>query len=435
MNVSKLSYNKLFIYQEKEVCDGYGIMAQPYIILIASMFIQYLVEIILASLDIKYKSWFWKNKLSGKPIKYCNFFKLCCKRNKQAYNSNILNHNDLIYYGKNKEPRFERNFNVKNLNVLIDLKNCEHIKKMSETYAKAVFDNCIISNSIFNPKFSSVDNESKQKLSCKNLFNFSCTVNFFSISYLIYQTLTIFYQVINILIKFKYSGDMWINFNNILFLIFNGSGYRTFIGLVCTNVAFPYIDSYLNYLRMDSILSNSHTFLDFYFINKPLEEKKYFKTFNELENYLTLNKPNATFHKDELKKYEKCFVIGRDRLYLGSSLTDNTLIRDIDHIDKLINQCPYFTKKNMIIEKIKHFDLINGIPLEKKILIGSMFLLFLPFMLSGILVFSIPIFFIYVWIFLLFIFLYIIILSITFKINKNLDETKIFQTFYFSTNF
>lgn len=430
MNVSSLNYDELFIYQEEQVCDKFGIMAQPYIILFVSMFIQYTIEVLLARFDIKYKIWFWKNKLSNKPTNYCSFLKSCCKPNKNKYDTNILNHDDLVYYGKNKKPSYGRNYNVKDINVLIDLDNCEHIKKkMSKEYAEKVLNSCVISNSLYNPKFSS-----NEKKSC---CDFSNVFNFFSISYLIYQTFSIFYQVINILVSFKYSGKPWINFNNILFLIFNGSGYRTFIGIICANIAFPFIDFYLNYLRIDSVLSNPYTFLDFYYISKPpLEEKKYFKTFEELEKYILTTKPKAKFN-DEFKEFEKYYYIRRDRLYLGSSVTDNTLIRSIDYIDDLIRENPYFTKNNLIIDKVKYLDRINGLPRKKKILIGLLFTLLLPFMLSGIFIFSIPIFFIYIWIFFIIAFLYVTIIAFIFKFKANgkTNEEKTFLFFNYSTNF
>ena len=90
MNGTNLNYDELFIYQEEAICETFGIMAQPYIILFVSMCIQYIIEVSLAVLDLKYKSWFWRNKLSNKPTDYCSFLKLCCKSCKTKYDSKEL---------------------------------------------------------------------------------------------------------------------------------------------------------------------------------------------------------------------------------------------------------------------------------------------------------------------------------------------------------
>ena len=440
MNVSKLNYDELFIYQEEAICDTFGIMAQPYIILFVSICIQYIIEVFLAVLDLKYKSWFWRNKLSNKPTNYCSFLSSCCSY-KIKYDSNILNHQELVYNGADKEPKAYKNFNMKGINVLIDLKNCEDIKKkMSKEYIKGVVNNCVIWNSILNPKFTSrIEGEGELKSNCKQEFNFSCIIRSLSLIYLLYQTFTIFYQVLSILIKFDYSGNnYWINFNNILFLIHNGSSYRTFIGIICANVAFPFVDSYLHYLRKDSVLSNPYTNLDFYYINPPpLGKKQYFQTFDEMERYLNISNDNPKFNDDKFKKYEEYNLIGRDRVYLGSALKKNSEIMEIDYVEEVIKENPYFTKNNIIIEDVKYFDRINNLPMEKKILIGSMSILLLPFILSGVFIFSIPIFFIYIWIFIFFVFIYfvMIIIQIKSKSNDITNEQNLFFTFNLTTNF
>ena len=403
MNVSKLNHDELFIYQEKQVCETFGIMAQPYIILFVSLFIQFVIEMFLYLFDMSYKKWFLNKKLLNQQVKFCDFFCKNCKLNQACIGLrtpeiedgrkyNILNHQEFVYNGPDREPISLPSINMRGIKVLIDPNNCEHIKKkMSENYIKGVLKNSIIDNAIQNPKYT---------------LNNSSTTEIFTILYMFYQTVSILIQIINILITFEFSNNNpWTNMNNLLFLILNSSSYRTFIGIICSSIAFPLLDGFLDKIKIDNIKRSPLNLLDYYYDYRVMNNPNSFDTFEELKKFLIVNGEHPEFNDNELRdKYGHLYIVGRDRIYTGPNITSNG---QFDNVKKVFDKYYPDYNKNVIMENIKYSDRINSIPLLKKILLISLGIIFLPFILSGIVLFSIPMTVTYIWISILIIGFYV----------------------------
>ena len=427
MNVSKLNYDELFIYQEKQVCETFGIMAQPYIILFVSLFIQFVIEMFLYLFDMSYKKWFFNKKLSNQKVKFCEFFCKDCKLNpvclglrspeiEDGRKYNILNNQELVYDGPDKEPTSVPSINMRGIKVLIDPNNCEHIKeKMSDNYIKGVLKNSILDNALHNPKYT---------------LNKSSTTEIFTILYMFYQTVSILIQIINILATFEFSNNNpWTNMNNLLFLILNSSSYRTFIGIICSSITFPLLDGFLDRIKIDNIKKSPLNLLDYYYDYRVMNNPNSFDTFEELKKFLIVNGEHPEFNDNELRdKYGHLYIVGRDRIYTGPNITSNG---QFDNVKKVFDKHYPDYNKNVIMENIKYSDRINSIPLLKKILLISLGIIFLPFTLCGIVLFSIPMTVIYIWISILIIGFYVpcsgFFLTGSSK-NTDLLKTKAFTT-------
>ena len=221
-----------------------------------------------------------------------------------------------------------------------------------------------------------------------------------------YQTVSILIQIINILITFEFSNNNpWTNMNNLLFLILNSSSYRTFIGIICSSIAFPLLDGFLDRIKIDNIKKSPLNLLDYYYDYRVMNNPNSFDTFEELKKFLIVNGEHPEFNDNELRdKYGHLYIVGRDRIYTGPNITSNG---QFDNVKKVFNKYYPDYNKNVIMENIKYSDRINSIPLLKKILLISLGIIFLPFILSGIVLFSIPMTVTYIWISILIIGFYV----------------------------